>query len=107
MAWIRAGKLADFEGVPARTVSLLGRKIGIFRTADGSLRAMDVMCKHQNADLSGAQRRGDVVVCARHGWEYDLSTGACLTEKDGWADLRTYELVVEGDSVKVKIGGDS
>src|SRR5690349_23239062 len=79
-----------------RSLSILGRRIGIFRGEDGRLRAMEVTCRHQNADLTQGRRDGDVVTCPRHGWRYDLRTGECLTEP--WARLRRFDLkVVDGE----------
>lgn len=58
---------------------------------------MEVTCRHQNADLTLGRRDGDIVTCPRHGWRYDLRTGACLTEE--WARLRRYELQIRDGEV--------
>ena len=92
------GRAAEF-GAELRRVTLLGRPIGIYRDADGALQAIEVACRHQNGDLTLGAREGDRVTCPRHGWVYDLATGACLTEP--WARLRRFALRVEGDRVWV------
>lgn len=97
MPWLRIGRREEFEGPELTKRTILGRPIGIFRTTAGELAAMEVSCRHQNADLTLGTREGDVVTCPRHGWRYDLSTGACLTE--AWARLRRYELEIRGEEV--------
>ena len=106
MAYVKALREADLPMVTKnspRTVSILGRKVGLFRAEDGTLFAMDVMCRHQNADLTAGERQGNVVICPRHAWKYDLSTGECLNEP--WAALSKYETKLEDGWLKVSIGG--
>jgi nitrite reductase/ring-hydroxylating ferredoxin subunit len=94
--FFKIGRAADITPGRIHKVSLLGRKIGVFRDEGGALRAMEMSCRHQNADLTLGQRDGDVVTCPRHGWRYDLRTGECLTEP--WARLRSFEVrEVDGD----------
>jgi UDP-MurNAc hydroxylase len=37
-------------------------------------------CPHRNADLSRfGELDGEILTCQMHGWQFDLSTGRCLT----------------------------
>ncbi len=99
MDFIRIAKTADFEGVSMRSYRILGRHVGVFREADGAFRAMEVGCRHQNADLTQAGLRGNVATCPRHGWQYNLATGECL-KGDGQA-LRPYHCRVEGGNILI------
>jgi UDP-MurNAc hydroxylase len=46
-------------------------------------------CPHRRADLSVFGRiEGDVLVCAMHGWRFDLRTGTCLTADDRRLQVR-------------------
>lgn len=45
-------------------------------------------------------REGEILACPWHGWEFDLLTGACLTDK---RRLHTYEVKVEDDQIIVMI----
>ena len=74
-------------------LKLMGKPIGIIAAPDGRVVARELSCKHQGADLSTGDRRGTVVVCPRHGWEYDLATGDCLVPKEG-ASLREHKVTV-------------
>lgn len=80
MTWLRIGTAGDFPTGSLRIVHLLGRAVGIRREADGTLFALELACRHQGGDLSAGKREGTLVTCPRHGWRYDLATGACLTD---------------------------
>ena len=45
----------------------------------GTWRAVGSLCPHQNASLEGAEVSGGQVVCKRHGYRFDLTTGDCTT----------------------------
>jgi nitrite reductase/ring-hydroxylating ferredoxin subunit len=85
--WLRVGP-SDELGPALVRRTLLGRHVGFFRDSGGRLHAIEVACRHQNGDLTLGERCGTLVTCPRHGWVYDLATGACLTEP--WARLRRF-----------------
>jgi nitrite reductase/ring-hydroxylating ferredoxin subunit len=91
-AFLHVGPVETLDA-DGETRTLLGRSVRIWRDDQGDWQAMEMVCRHQNADLSQADREGDIVTCPRHGWRYDLSTGACLTE--GWAGLRHFRVKIE------------
>jgi len=95
--FLRVGESATVEPGGERVLSVLGRKILLRRDASGALHALELACRHQNGDLSTAPREGDVVVCPRHGWVYDLATGACRNEP--WAELRRFAVREEHGTV--------
>lgn len=90
MDFLRIGPAADFDSPQMRVLTLLGKQVGVWRGGDGAWNAMEMICRHQNGDLSRGHRDGDIITCPRHGWRYDLSTGECLTES--WASLRRYDV---------------
>jgi nitrite reductase/ring-hydroxylating ferredoxin subunit len=56
-------------------------------------------CLHQGADLTeGLVLRG-AVVCARHGWRFDVETG--VHESSPYNCLITYRVEVHGDQLLV------
>ena len=71
----------------------------VFKDEEGHFFAMEVNCRHQNANLMGGKRKGDIIICPRHGWEYNIKTGDCLTES--WAYLRKFDLKVVGEDIWV------
>ena len=101
MEFVRVAKAAEFTPGVSHSVRVVGRHVRVYMDAEGTLRAMENGCRHQGADLSGGRREGSVVVCPRHGWRYDLATGACVGG-DG-RPLRAYHCRVEGENVLVSL----
>ena len=110
--------VARKEEIPpgARQIVTLGeRSIGIFNVHGRYIAVLNV-CPHELAPvclgrLSGTTlpsapgewlwgREGEILTCPWHGWEFDLLTGACLTDK---RRLRRYEVIVEDDQIIVMI----
>lgn len=101
MEYVRIAKVSDFDHVRMKSFRVMTRYVGVFKEADGSFRAMEVACKHQNADLTQGRIQGDVVTCPWHGWRYNLRSGECFW--GGSARLRPYACHVEGDSVYISL----
>jgi nitrite reductase/ring-hydroxylating ferredoxin subunit len=76
---------------------VLGRRILIRRGDDGGLVALELACRHQNADLTGAARAGSILTCSRHGWRYDLRDGACIDQP--WAALRRFAVIEKDGAI--------
>jgi len=70
---------------------------------DGTFFALLDACGHQRAPLSRGRLQGHVVECPLHFAQFDVRTGKLL---DGpvAADVPTYQVRVEGDTVYVRRG---
>ena len=79
MQFVKVALVAELAERSFVVVSLLGKRVGVFKEPDGSFRAIEVTCKHQGADLTKGEINGDEVTCPRHGWRYDLRSGDCLS----------------------------
>ncbi len=92
--WIDAGTLDQVVAAGLRCLRIGGCPVGVLRRADGTFIARELTCKHHGADLSGGERSGNVVSCPRHGWEYDLDSGECVSHPS--LPLRAYATKIEG-----------
>ncbi len=101
MQFVRVANKAEFENRRWKRVTLLGRKLAVFREPDDSYYAIEVACKHQNWDLTTGKIDGDIVVCPRHGWVYHLKTGECLSHDS--TPLRRYEVRIVGEEIWVSL----
>ena len=70
---IRAELGPDGRGVVASP----GGPIAVFRV-EGRLYAVGNACPHAGNPLVEGDVLGGTLVCAFHGWRFDLETGACL-----------------------------
>ena len=90
------------ELVPGRckTVEISGSRVALFNVA-GRFYAMDDTCAHRGGPLGDGTLDDAIVTCPWHGWQYDVSTGACQTNPR--VQMVCYEVRVEGDQVKVAL----
>jgi nitrite reductase (NADH) small subunit len=108
-----ASELAPGE---RRIVELAGRSIGVFNVG-GRFYALHNGCPHKGGALCAGPitgtvlptsgrafvygREGEIVRCARHGWEFDIATGQALA--DPRVRARTYPAGVEAGQVVVTV----
>lgn len=103
MDYIKVAKISDFEKSTWKAIKVFAKNIGIFKRQDGTFYSMEISCKHQQANLliNGIPPSEKTIKCYRHGWEYDLETGKCLTSPDGYFDLRFYETKIEVEDIYI------
>ena len=93
----RTGDVPEGEG---KTVRVCNKLIALF-CERGQLYAIDDMCPHMGASLSGGYVENGVVTCPWHAWRFRISDGT-------WADnprikIGSYPVRVVGDEVQVAV----
>jgi nitrite reductase (NADH) small subunit/3-phenylpropionate/trans-cinnamate dioxygenase ferredoxin subunit len=93
----RIGDVPEGEGL---TVEVGDKLVAVFRE-NGAFFAIDDMCPHMGASLSGGYVEKGVVTCPWHAWRFRLADGA-------WADnprikIGCHAVRTEGDQVQVKL----
>lgn len=95
------------EGKPG-TFSLDGQVVAVFRH-QGRLYAMENACAHEDGPIGEGEVRGTCVVCPYHDWQYDFTTGACITDPE--RPRATWSVREEGGQVwlgpQLSAGSDS
>jgi len=81
-------------------IIIAGRAIAV-ANVDGSFFALSNACPHAQGPLGEGALAGPVVSCPYHGWEFDVRTGACLT--DPASEVETYAVEVVDHAVCVAI----
>jgi nitrite reductase/ring-hydroxylating ferredoxin subunit len=66
-------ELAEGQG---RALEVQGKAIALFNVG-GTFYAIDNTCKHRGGPLGDGDLEGNTVTCPWHGWQYDVTTGAC------------------------------
>ena len=111
--------VATVDDIPAgqrMLVKVGGREIGIFNIG-GEFFAVSNRCPHEGASLCKGRivglvessepgsyqfsRRGELLRCPWHGWEFDLRTGKSWCEPDR-TKVRSYDLKVESGGALVE-----
>lgn len=81
-------------------VEVNGKDVAVFRVGD-QYYAIDDLCPHAGASLSGGHLEDGVVTCPWHYWRFRLSDGA-------WADnprvkIGCYPVHVVGDKIELEV----
>jgi nitrite reductase (NADH) small subunit/3-phenylpropionate/trans-cinnamate dioxygenase ferredoxin subunit len=93
----RVGEVMEGEG---RTVEVDKKLIAVF-LHQGQYFAVDDLCPHMGASLSGGYVENGVVTCPWHAWRFRLADGA-------WADytklkIGCYPVRVVGEDIQVQV----
>ncbi|MEX4010503.1 nitrite reductase small subunit NirD [Neoaquamicrobium sediminum] len=83
MNWHEIGTIEDIPARGARCVTTPQGRIGVFRTADDEIYAIEDHCPHRGGPLSQGIVHGNAVTCPLHNWVFSLETGKALGADEG------------------------
>lgn len=104
MAFEKAAETTAIPSGEGIVVEIEGKTIALFN-CEGKFYATDNSCVHRGGPLGEGPLEGTTVVCPWHGWEFDVVSGACITNPK--AKILTYPVRVEGDDLLVDLTGGS
>jgi nitrite reductase/ring-hydroxylating ferredoxin subunit len=81
-------------------VSAVPSGMGTVVTVKGQDIAIFNRCPHHDYPLGMSPIFDNLVICIGHAWRFDIKTGECFSVPG--VRVQTYELVVEGDEVKIR-----
>ena len=102
MAWKAICPLADIPPLGARVVRSANKEIGVFRTEDDRVFAINNSCPHKDGPLSQGIVYGDKVACPLHSWKISLVDGKAEEPDDG--QTACYQVKVESGIVYLDLG---
>jgi nitrite reductase/ring-hydroxylating ferredoxin subunit len=77
--WVRAAAAADIPDGSAKSLSIEGRWIALYRDLEGRFYATDDACPHEGTSLAEGTLHEGRVICPSHSWVFDVRSGACLS----------------------------
>jgi NAD(P)H-dependent nitrite reductase small subunit len=95
--------IATTDDIPVgegRVIAVRNREIALFNVG-GAFYALENTCCHRGGPLGDGTLEGNTVTCPWHMWQFDIATGACANSPGD--HVRTYDVIVEGDAVKVRL----
>ena len=98
--FVRVAATSDVEPGHGIVAEVNGKTLAVFNV-DGAFHAIDNTCVHRGGPLGEGDLEGSVVTCPWHGWQYDVSTGACVANPS--AKVAVYQVQVDGTDVNVLI----
>ncbi|HUY83262.1 MAG TPA: non-heme iron oxygenase ferredoxin subunit [Steroidobacteraceae bacterium] len=101
MTWLDAGPESRLEKDRAISAQIGPHFVAIARCEDG-VHAVEDLCTHDGAELTGGSVEACEIVCPRHGARFCLRTGAALTPP-AYEAVRTFEAKIEAGRIWVRI----
>ena len=102
MGWTHVGMVDDIPRRGARCVMTPHGRIGVFRTADDRIFAIENRCPHRGGPLTEGIVHGASVTCPLHNWVLSLATGLALGTDEG--SVRTIPVRVEHGNIALRLG---
>lgn len=91
--WLAIGAVEDIPLRGARCVTTPRGRIGVFRTAEEEVYAIEDHCPHRGGPLSQGMVHGASVTCPLHNWVISLETGEAQGADEG--SVKTIPVKVE------------
>ncbi len=107
--------LADLAVGERRLIDAAGKSIGVFNIGSEIVAVLNI-CPHAFAPICLGQvsgttlpspagefiwgREGEILRCPWHGWEFDLLSGQCLTDR---RRLKRFPVVIRADGIFVEV----
>ena len=101
MDWFDIGSIDDIPLRGARCVKTPQGKIGVFRTHDDRIFAIEDHCPHKGGPLSEGIVHGAAVTCPLHNWSISLETGLAMGADEG--AVRTIPVRIEDGRIAIAL----
>jgi NAD(P)H-dependent nitrite reductase small subunit len=104
MAMAEFRTVAKIEELPeagGKEVEVDGKRICLFKEGD-EVFATAALCPHKGVPLAVGCVENGAVICAMHGWEFDLKSGNCRNVPG--AEVKTFPVQVESGMIRVRVG---
>ena len=96
-------KVGGINDIPIGTTLccvLNGIKIAVCNV-DGTFYAIEDVCTHDGGALDQGTLQGNIIICPRHGANFDVITGAALS-MPAVVPVKTFPVEIESDTIYVK-----
>jgi 3-phenylpropionate/trans-cinnamate dioxygenase ferredoxin subunit len=100
--WIDAGPTADLHDGQAMTLPVGRRLVAVVRSGDEYF-AIEDICTHDGAELTGGAVEGTEIICPRHGARFCLRTGEALSPP-AYEPVRVFETKIEDGRLWIRSG---
>jgi Fe-S cluster biogenesis protein NfuA/nitrite reductase/ring-hydroxylating ferredoxin subunit len=98
--WVAAGLLSDIPEGSVRSTIIGGEKVLLSRNG-ATVTCFQNACAHLGFPIHGGEIENGIITCPHHGFQYDLSSGECLTAPE--VQLQSHAVRVIGPRVEVRI----
>jgi 3-phenylpropionate/trans-cinnamate dioxygenase ferredoxin subunit len=100
--WIDAGPTADLHDGEAISIPVGRRMVAVVRSG-AEYFAIEDVCTHDGAELTGGDVEGAEIICPRHGARFCLRTGQALSPP-AYEPVRVFETKISDGRLWVRSG---
>jgi 3-phenylpropionate/trans-cinnamate dioxygenase ferredoxin subunit len=100
VSWIDAGPAQNLRDGEPKSLAVGRRMIAVVRSGE-SFYAIEDICTHDGAPLTGGEIEGNEIICPRHGARFCLRTGEALTPP-AYEPVRVFETKIENGRLWVR-----
>ncbi|HEY2144455.1 MAG TPA: non-heme iron oxygenase ferredoxin subunit [Steroidobacteraceae bacterium] len=100
MSWIDAGPAGDLPDGQAKSIAVGRRMVAVVRSGEAYF-AIEDICTHDGAELTGGEIEGNEIICPRHGARFCLRTGEALTPP-AYEPVHVFETKIEDGHLWVR-----
>jgi 3-phenylpropionate/trans-cinnamate dioxygenase ferredoxin component len=100
--WIDAGPTADLHDGETISIPVGRRMVAVVRSGDEYF-AIEDICTHDGAELTGGTVEGAEIICPRHGARFCLRTGQALSPP-AYEPVRVFETKTTDGRLWVRSG---
>ena len=98
--WIDAGPTTRLSDGQAISIPVGRRMVAVVHSGDDYF-AIEDICTHDGAELTGGAIEGGEIICPRHGARFCLRTGEALSPP-AYEPVRVFETRIEGGHLWVR-----
>jgi 3-phenylpropionate/trans-cinnamate dioxygenase ferredoxin subunit len=102
LTWIDAGAADSLADGHAISIAAGRRMIAVVHSG-GAYYAIEDICTHDGAPLTGGEIEGNEIICPRHGARFCLRTGEALTPP-AYEPVQVFETKIENGHLWVRAG---
>ncbi len=102
MKWVDAGPVAEIGEGQSISVAVGRRMVAVVRS-NGEFFAVEDICTHDGAELTGGTIEGDQIICPRHGARFCLRTGQAMTPP-AYEPVRVFATKLEAGRLWIRAG---
>jgi nitrite reductase/ring-hydroxylating ferredoxin subunit len=95
-----AAKVSEVPNWGKKVVTIEGTEV-LLVNIKGVIYACENECPHQGSPMQGGIIKDDQLSCPRHGYRFDLKTGACSAFPE--YTLKIYPIEIRGDDIFVSV----
>jgi 3-phenylpropionate/trans-cinnamate dioxygenase ferredoxin component len=99
--WVKVAQVGELAPGQKKPLDLDGIAVLLFNV-DGQYYAIEDVCTHDGAPLSGGRFTGTSIACPRHGARFDVCTGKALT-MPAVEPVESYPVKIEGNDILVEV----